>query len=100
MESNINKSEEINISEILKPYLKRWKWFIFSSILFLVLAYFFLKTQKPVYTSYSNGIKSTYRNYYDTQFFTISLSYKFGNHKLKVSKHNFGNQEEKNRTGK
>jgi len=53
MESNINKSEEINISEILKPYLKRWKWFIFSSILFLVLAYFFLKTQKPVYETIS-----------------------------------------------
>lgn len=53
MESNINKSEEINISEILKPYLKRWKWFIFSSILFLVLTYFFLKTQKPVYETIS-----------------------------------------------
>ena len=53
MESNINKSEEINISEILKPYLKRWKWFIFSSILFLVLAYFFLKTQKPDYETIS-----------------------------------------------
>lgn len=64
-----------------------------------IIANDILKTQKPVYTSYSNGIKSTYRNYYDTQFFTISLSYKFGNHKLKVSKHNFGNQEEKNRTG-
>ncbi|WP_185226455.1 outer membrane beta-barrel family protein [Chryseobacterium indologenes] len=65
-----------------------------------IIANDILKTQKPVYTSYSNGIKTMYRNYYDTQFFTLSLSYKFGNQKLKVSKHNFGNQEEKNRTGK
>ncbi len=63
-----------------------------------IIANDILKTQKPVYTSYSNGIKTMYRNYYDTQFFTLSLSYKFGNQKLKVSKHNFGNQEEKKKT--
>lgn len=53
MENNIDHSEEINISDILKPYLKRIKWFVFSGILFLIAAYFFLKTQNPVYETIS-----------------------------------------------
>ncbi|NAW50406.1 TonB-dependent receptor [Elizabethkingia argentiflava] len=65
-----------------------------------IIANDILKTQKAIYTTYSNGIKSTYRNYYDTQYCTVSLLYKFGNQKLNVAKHDFGNQEEKNRTGK
>lgn len=65
-----------------------------------VIANDILKTQKPTYTLYSNGIKTLYRNYYDSQYFRISLSYKFGNQKLTISKRDFGNQEEKNRTGK
>jgi hypothetical protein len=45
-----------------------------------IIANDILKTQKPVYTSYSNGIKTMYRNYYDTQFlpypYLISLEIK------------------------
>lgn len=53
MNNTINQTEEINISEIIKPYIKRWKWLLGSVILFLTLAYYFLKTQNPVYETVS-----------------------------------------------
>ena len=40
---------EIHIGEIIKPYLKRWYWFVIGALLALVAAYFYLKTQKPLY---------------------------------------------------
>lgn len=51
MDSNTtNTSEtEINIGEILQPYLKRWFWFIVGAAIALVFAYFYLKTQKKVF---------------------------------------------------
>lgn len=48
MNSN-NFQEEINIKEIIRPYFKRWKWFVLSGIFTLLIAYFFLKTQNKVY---------------------------------------------------
>ncbi|WP_233702000.1 GumC family protein [Kaistella palustris] len=35
--------------ELLKPYLRKWPWFLLSVFLFLALAIFFLKTTSPVY---------------------------------------------------
>lgn len=32
------------------------------------------KTQQPYYDTYTNGIKQTYRNYYDNRMFTLGLS--------------------------
>ncbi len=47
---NINTSDsEINIGEIIKPYLKKWYWFIIGAILAVVAGYFYLKTQKKVF---------------------------------------------------
>ena len=43
MNKNSFQKEEININELIKPYIKRWKWFVLSGILTLSLAYFFLK---------------------------------------------------------
>ncbi len=49
MNNNNFQTEEINISEIIRPYIKRWKWFVLSGIFALLSAYFFLKTQNPTY---------------------------------------------------
>jgi len=49
MNNNNIQEEEIHINELIRPYLKRWKWFILSGIFALFIAYLFLKTQNPVY---------------------------------------------------
>lgn len=47
---NTNSSEsEIHIGEIIKPYLKRWFWFVIGAILAVVVGYFYLKTQKRIF---------------------------------------------------
>ncbi len=45
----------------------------------------------------TNGIDQSYYNYFDTRNFKISLNYSFGNKKIKVKKHNSGNEDEQNR---
>lgn len=40
---------DIQVQEIIKPYIKRWYWFILFTIIALILAYLYLKKQKPVY---------------------------------------------------
>lgn len=46
---NTSKSSEIHIGEILKPYIRRWYWFLIGAIMALTAAYFFLKSQNPTY---------------------------------------------------
>lgn len=40
---------EIHINEIIKPYIRKWPWFVLSALTALILAYFYLKTATPVY---------------------------------------------------
>lgn len=40
---------EININEIIKPYLRKWPWFVISALLAVLGAYFYLKNATPVY---------------------------------------------------
>lgn len=47
-------SSEINITESIKPYIKKWLWFFLSVLTALVIAIFYLKTATPVY-----NVKST-----------------------------------------
>lgn len=54
--------------------------------------------QRSTLTTFSNTIKHSYRNYYDTQSFRLSMNYKFGNSKLKLPKNSFGNDDERQRT--
>jgi len=49
------------------------------------------------YTSFSNGIKNSFRNYYDEQYFRIGLVYNFGK-KFNINSRNSKNQDEQNRT--
>lgn len=53
--------------------------------------------QRGLSTSKTNGVKISYRNYYDSQSIRLAVNYSFGNSTLKVAKRNFGNQEENNR---
>jgi tyrosine-protein kinase Etk/Wzc len=43
------KESEIELREIIKPYLQRWLWFVFSVVALLFMAYIYLKFQKNVY---------------------------------------------------
>jgi len=49
MNNNNFQEEEIHINELIRPYMKRWKWFVLSGFFALFIAYLFLKTQNPVY---------------------------------------------------
>ena len=44
-----NDAQEINIREIIKPYLRKWPWFILSALAALLLAWFYVKIASPVY---------------------------------------------------
>ncbi|MCB0641734.1 MAG: TonB-dependent receptor family protein, partial [Phaeodactylibacter sp.] len=46
-----------------------------------------------------NHVFQTARYYYDSRFFQVSLSYKFGNDEISAKRHDTGNQDEKARTG-
>lgn len=46
-----------------------------------------------------NGVFQTARYYYDSRYFQLSVSYKFGNKDITAKRHKTGNQDEKGRTG-
>ncbi|PIE49967.1 MAG: capsular biosynthesis protein [Flavobacteriales bacterium] len=41
---------EINLKELITPYLKKWYWFIISGFIALVLGFLYLKKQQSVYS--------------------------------------------------
>lgn len=43
------KEEEINLKEIIKPYIKKWYWFVIGVISFVLLALIYIKLTIPVY---------------------------------------------------
>lgn len=58
-----DSAKEINIQEIIKPYVKNWVWFIVIPIIALLLSYIFLKFSTPIYnTQASVLIKDTKKN--------------------------------------
>ncbi|SDG75600.1 Outer membrane receptor proteins, mostly Fe transport [Flavobacterium omnivorum] len=59
----------------------------------------FLKTNQYTIYNRSLDVNQSFRQYYDTQSFRISVSYKFGSDKINVRQRSVGNQEEKNRIG-
>lgn len=42
-------SNEIDINDIIKPYISRWKWFIISIFLMLVLSILYIKKSVPIF---------------------------------------------------
>ncbi|CAL2081150.1 TonB-dependent receptor domain-containing protein [Tenacibaculum sp. 190524A02b] len=55
------------------------------------------KTNRSVIKSIVNGIKQEYNNYYDNRQLRVSLTYKFGNSKLRSKRKSFSNEEERSR---
>ncbi|MBA5247421.1 polysaccharide biosynthesis tyrosine autokinase [Marnyiella aurantia] len=47
--TEVQTSEEVNINEIIKPYLRKWWWFVLSAVTLLAIAVFYIKTATPVY---------------------------------------------------
>ncbi|WP_294296743.1 outer membrane beta-barrel family protein [uncultured Chryseobacterium sp.] len=60
-----------------------------------------LSSNRPEYTTYSNGLKNTFKNYYDNRFFRLAITYNFGG-KLEgtVKERETKNQEEIDRITK
>jgi outer membrane receptor protein involved in Fe transport len=54
-------------------------------------------SNRPVYTTYSNNIKNSFRSYNDARYFRLSLSYSFGK-KFETSEERNKNGDEINRT--
>lgn len=48
-ENDKQVSDELNIKEIVAPYLRKWYWFLICSLLGIFIAYFLLKFKKSVY---------------------------------------------------
>ncbi|KUG10415.1 capsular biosynthesis protein [Elizabethkingia sp. HvH-WGS333] len=48
-QENQYTKEEINVNEIIKPYLLKWPWFFICVILALFVTFFMLKFMMPVY---------------------------------------------------
>ena len=57
-----------------------------------------LSSNRPEYTSVTNGIKNSFKNYTDNRFFRISISYNFGGTTKNNEQRENKNSEELNRT--
>lgn len=42
-------SEDINLNEVIKPYIAKWWWFVLSVLAFLILAVLYIKSTTPAY---------------------------------------------------
>lgn len=74
------------------------KWLLLNKRLIVSLNLLDIINPKGIkYTSYSNGIKNSFRNYDDYQCFRIGIIYNFGK-KITVNKRQQRNIEEQNRT--
>lgn len=54
MENIRNRNESNNLVELIKPYTKRWHWFIIAFFVSVILAYAYVKFSTPVYKMQSS----------------------------------------------
>jgi uncharacterized protein involved in exopolysaccharide biosynthesis len=47
--SEVENNTNIDINEIIKPYLRKWPWFVVSAFIALIIGYVSLKFMIPVY---------------------------------------------------
>lgn len=45
----VKPSEDVNIKDIIKPYSRKWFWFVLSVLAALILAFIYIQTSTPVY---------------------------------------------------
>ncbi|MEC5171980.1 polysaccharide biosynthesis tyrosine autokinase [Chryseobacterium nepalense] len=57
-----NESKNIDINEIIKPYLRKWPWFVLSAIIAFVVGYVALKFMVPVYNVQSTVLIKDAKN--------------------------------------
>jgi len=48
-----NQGAELNLQELLKPYVRRWIWFVISAAILLILAVVYLRYSTPIYKTTS-----------------------------------------------
>lgn len=46
----LTDTQDINIQEIIKPYLRRWLWFVLSVLAAIILAFLYFRYTTPVYS--------------------------------------------------
>ncbi|SIS78501.1 capsular exopolysaccharide family [Chryseobacterium ureilyticum] len=49
-----DSEKNINIQELIKPYIRNWIWFVIIPILSLIISYFYLKLATPVFSIQSS----------------------------------------------
>ena len=47
--AEVKPSDDVSISDIIKPYSRKWLWFILSVITTIILGILFVKTSTPVF---------------------------------------------------
>lgn len=57
-----NESNSIDINEIIKPYLRKWPWFIVSAVVAFVIGYIALKFTVPIYNIQSTVLIKDAKN--------------------------------------
>lgn len=50
MDNVTKKEEEFNLRELIKPYIKKWYWFLISVFITFVLAVVYIKLTTPLYS--------------------------------------------------
>lgn len=61
--TNELKEQEINLNEIIKPYLRKWLWFVFSAIIALLIAFLYLRYATPIYNVISTVLIKDAKKY-------------------------------------
>ncbi len=46
---DVDAPDDLNINDLIKPYRRRWIWFLLSVITFVLLTYAYLKITEPLY---------------------------------------------------
>lgn len=69
---------DINIREILRPYLKRWWWFMVSVLFFLTYAFYYLAKTSPVFNVQSTVLIKDSRRAPTTEMGALSQLGGFG----------------------
>lgn len=62
---------EINIYDLLKPYIKRWFWFVLGGFIALVIGYLYLKTQNTIYQIESTVLIKDSKNNSGSEDFAV-----------------------------
>ena len=89
---NLYSTKQYNSLDISYKYLLLEKQLVIGLALTDVFS-----SNRPQYAEVVNGIKTEYINYYDNRTMRLSMSYKFGNKKIRVKRRRFGNVDERKR---